>query len=190
MVGDHDMIFPMDDDDVFLPNRMANHIYKMGKDIEAYWNRNSYIIYGDVFRENFPGPHNAITFTKKAWFKAQGYSDLQDFEDYDFFTRLEKVVKVVESDDESDFIYQFGGVNYHASIMKKDLPSIEEMAYRQLETMKVVGQKFWIHPDFEQFNNFHLLATMFKKNKEHLIVKHISDGKIDISDTLAKYKSQ
>jgi len=182
-VGEYDVIFPMDDDDVFLPDKMANHMKKYDHDnsIGAYWSKEGYIIYGDEFRPNNPGPHNCMSYTKKAWFQAGGYSDNHDFEDYDLFTRLQNIV---EEDAERDFVYCFGGVNYHVSCEPKQYDTFEQISFKQLESMGLVGKKFWIQPDFEQFNNICLLDKIYQERQEPLLVKHISDAKIDISHLL------
>ncbi len=181
MIGNHDIIFPMDDDDVFLPKKMINHISKYDGSIGACRNREGYIIRGDQFTTNNPGPWNSISFSKKAWFEAGGYTDDWGWEDYEISFRLKNIL---EYDGERDWIYQQGGVNYSAGENPGQIYSHEETALNQLKSMGLVGKKFWIQPDFEQFNNFCLLDKLYKEKQEPLKVEHISDGKINISHLL------
>lgn len=185
MIGNHDIIFPMDDDDIFLPNKMANHMKKYEGNIDnigGYWSRDGYMIYGDDFQVHHPSPPNAISFSKKEWFKAGGYTNNARFEDHDLYVRLTNVLE--NNTNERDFVYGFGGVNYHVSLQGKEVASYEENAYKQLEDMNLVGKKFWIHPDFEQYNNICLLDKLYKERQETLPIKHLGDAKIDISHLL------
>lgn len=184
-IGDHDVIFPMDDDDIFLPKKIANHIEKYDETIDGYWSMEGYMIYGDKFVTNNPGPHNAVSFLKKAWYKVGGYTTNYEHEDSEIYGRLYNNCNMLENPtSERDFVYGFGGVNYHLSATPRQILHFEEMAYKQLEDMNLVGKKFWIHPDFEQFNNVHMLSKLYEERQVPLTIKHLGDAKIDISHLL------
>lgn len=183
-IGKYDVIFPLDDDDVFMPNRISNHLRHYEDDtVNAYRNKCSYIIYGDVFKKTDEAPHNSMSFRQSEWRRVGGYTDDQKYEDVDLH---DKIVGVKTESCElcKDFIYGFGGVNYHLSSKPQQIHSFEELAWNQLTDMNLIGKKYWIEPDFEQYNNCRILKQMFDKDEKEIIIKHISDAKIDISHLL------
>ena len=185
--GFNDVIFPWDDDDVFLPNRISNHISQYSDPyVRAYRNTNTYIIYGDKFNSS-NGTPNDISFLKNEWFDEKGYQEKTwEGEDAEFHQKL-KGFKMEDNPKNRDFVYCFGGINYHLSCNYGDeklADNIEQVAYNQLQDLNLVGKKFWIEPDFEQYNNFMLLDKIYKEKQQPLLIKHIGDAKIDISDLL------
>lgn len=179
--GYYDILFPWDDDDIYLPLRISNHIekYKDPK-VQAYRNLASYTVYGEKFFTSH-GSINSKSYRKDEWFRARGYQEQGQYgEDWELYQRLEGLL-VEEDITKRDFIYNYGGVNYHLS---GDRINIEEVAFKQLQDMNMVGKKFWIHPDFEQYNNFLFLDSIYKKTNEELTIKHTGDAKIDISHLL------
>jgi glycosyltransferase involved in cell wall biosynthesis len=183
-LGQYDIIFPMDDDDILTGDRISNHLkHYDDPDVNAYRNLASYIIYGDVFKRADSPPHNSISFKQSEWWRVGGYTDNYIYEDVDLHDRMQGV-KTSTCENCMDFVYQFGGVNYHLSYNPRQIYSLEEMAYKQLESLNLVGKKFWIEPDFEQYNNVMLLKKLFDKDKKDLTIKHVGDAKIDISHLL------
>jgi len=178
--GHYDIIFPWDDDDVFLPNRMNNHIQKYSdENIKAYRNYSTYIIYGDEFT-TADGTPNDISFRKSEWFKLNGYQEKTWIgEDTEFFNKLIDNIWVENNPDNKDYVYNFGGVNYHLSC-NSNPDSLEEIAFNQLKTMGLVGKTFWIEPDFEEYFKFLKLDSLYKKVKMKIPITHNSDAKITI----------
>lgn len=183
-IGTYDIIFPFDDDDIYLPNRMVNHIQHYDSDVNAFKNTSAYIIYGDKFQDyDSSGLNNDISFRQSEWRRIGGYTTDNIYEDLDLNQRIEGM-KVTTCHQCKDFVYQFGGVNYHLSNKPMQFSSFEEIAYKQLESLGLIGKKFWIEPDFEQYNNIMLLKNLFDKEKKELTIKHVGDAKIDISHLL------
>jgi len=187
LAKDADIIFPLDDDDIFTPDRISNHMNQYDKeDINGYRNLESYIIYGDVFKKSNSCPHNAMSFKKSEWFRVGGYKNdiriYQDIELHDSITKL----KVERDPKNKDFIYHFGGVNYHSCCFTPDEHEAKtgEIAYKQLEKMNLLYGKYSIIPDDEEYNKCMKLKKMFDFGEEEVTIKHISDGKIDISHLL------
>lgn len=193
-LGFYDIIFPWDDDDIYLPRRIANHVkkYKDPK-VRAYRNLASYTIYGDKFFKSH-GSINSKSYLRDEWFNVRGYhkaTEIGSGEDLDLYQRLEGLL-VEDIEEDRDFVYNFGGVNYHLSGISDSagMKDIEKLAHKQLTDMNMVGKKFWINPDFEQYNNFLLLDSIWKNKKDwdddkmELYINHIGDAKIDISSLL------
>lgn len=175
--GHYDVIFPWDDDDGYLPNRISNHVsqYSNG-DIRAYRNLSTYVIYGDEFKDSHGTP-NDLSFLKSEWFRKDGYQEKTNGgEDTEFHNKIEGF-RIVTDPTNRDYIYNWGGVNYHLSANGGNM---EEIAYNQLKKLNLIGKKFWIEPDFEQYNNFLILDNLYKHNQQPLTIKHIGDAKIDL----------
>jgi hypothetical protein len=178
--GNYDVIFPQDDDDVVLPNRIANHIQKFQEkpNINLYRNSASYLLYGDTFKIGKNAP-NACSFKKSAFFEVGGYNHFERNSggDFKFYSKMPQ--KFHENDESNiDYIYNWGGINYHLSSVGKDEGKIEKIAYEQLLQLGILGKKYWIDPDYEEYFKFMRLVDMFKG--EPLLIKHLSGGKIEI----------
>jgi len=183
-IGEYDIIMPLDDDDVFMPDRITNHLrhYEDG-DVNAYRNSTSYIIYGDTFTKTDAPPHNSMSFKQSEWRRVGGYTDNYVYEDVELHDRMSGV-KTTHCEQCRDFVYGFGGVNYHLSCKPQQIYSFEELAYKQLESMNLVGKKYWIRPDFEEYNKIRFLKNRFDKDGEDITIKHVGDAKIDITHLL------
>lgn len=182
MLGYYDLIMQYDDDDIFLPNRISNHVQKHTENpnIWYYWNMSSYIVYGDKFEIAGCSPNHS-SFLKKSWFAVGGYANNENIgDDMEFFYKIPNCFKMEENDPNlADYVYNFGGVNYHASY-EKDV-RIDEIAYNQLSEMNLIGKKYWIEPDYEEYNKFLMLENLYKEKKESLVINHIEQGKIGIN---------
>lgn len=181
-LGHYDVIFPWDDDDIFLPHRIANHMeqYK-DKDVRAYRNFSSYILLNNTFTSS-NGGLNSLSYLKDEWFAVGGYkSKLLCGEDAELYNKLNGF-KTERNDNKRDFVYCFSTSNYHAS--SNNPKNIEEVAHEQLEKMNLVGKKFYINGDIEEYNKYVNLHFLFEKRKKDLMIKHLGDGKIDITHLL------
>lgn len=176
--GHYDIIMPWDDDDIYLPNRISNHVKEFNNpDINAYRNKACYIIYGDEFRVESGAPVNSIAYRTSEWFRVGGYTELsQSFEDVELFRKMEKI-KEVEDYDNLDFVYHFGGVNYHASCYPTNL---EGIAYFQLQKLNLFGKKYKIEPNQEQFIKVMGLVQTFKQKQATVKIIHKNDCEFDI----------
>lgn len=174
----YDVIFPWDDDDIFFPNRIANHMkHYDDKDVRAYRNYSCYILYNDTFAPDEGGINNK-SYRRDEWFSCGGYGDVGIVgEDLELHCKLQGF-KLETNDTERDFMYGFSTSNYHLSNQPNNL---EQIAYRQLEKMNLVDKKFWIEPDFEEYNKYLTLDCLFKRTKSSMKIKILDDGKIDIS---------
>ena len=178
--GKYDIIFPMDDDDILTPDRITNHLgHYDDPTVNAYRNLASYIIYGDVFKRADASPHNSISFKQTEWWRVGGYTNNHIYEDVDLHDRISGL-KTSTSENFMDFIYQFGGVNYHLSCNPGKIYNFEQLAHKQLTSLNLVGKKFWIEPDNEQYNICLELKRRFDFDKKEIKITHLEDAKIEL----------
>jgi glycosyltransferase involved in cell wall biosynthesis len=176
--GNYDLIFPQDDDDIAMPNRIANHVKKFqdNPNINLYRNSASYLIYGDEFKIGKNAP-NACSYSKQAYYETGGYQhfDKNSGGDAKFFS---KMIKKMHEYDESDidYVYNWGGISNHLSCSNEI--NLEKIAYDQLVGLDLIGKKYWIYPDFFEYDKFLTLAEMYKG--EPIKIKHVGLGKINI----------
>lgn len=182
-VGFHDLYMHLDDDDIFLPERIANHvkIHEEHPEIDIYRNEMSYILYGDSFFQD-SSTVNFVSYKRKSWFECGGSKhDANYAEDLLLLNSMKTIVQESRPD-QLDSVYNYGGINYHLSNQTDDVTII---ARHQLMEMKVFKGEFKIIPDFEEFNKFVELDKKYKQlnlngtnNPVH--VKHKELGKIEI----------
>lgn len=173
-----DVIFPWDDDDIFFPNRIANHMKQYeSESVRAYRNYAAYTLYNGTFCSDEGGVNNK-SYRRSEWFSCGGYGDVGIIgEDLELHNKLQGF-RLETNPNERDFMYGFSTSNYHLSNQPQNL---EEIALSQLEKMNLVGKKFWIEPDFEEYNKYLTLDSLFKKHQQPMKVGILEDGKIDIS---------
>lgn len=179
-VGNYDIILPLDDDDIFLPNRIKNHVLKC-ENHGAYRNAPCYIIYDNKFFIDNSSP-NSISFKKREWYKVGGYKVLEDTraDDLQLFYDLRKSGVLLEENDQSniDFVYHFGGVNYHLSCTPEK--NIEQIASQQLHDMGLFGGHYLIEPDYDKLNMIYGLVDHYKEIKCGFDIKYGKNGDIFI----------
>jgi glycosyltransferase involved in cell wall biosynthesis len=175
--GNYDLIFPQDDDDIAMPNRIANHVKKFREnpDINFYRNCASYVIHNNEFVIGVNSP-TACSYTRKAYHQVGGYAHFENYgEDVAFYNKMPK--KLTENDNSNiDYVYNWGGVSNHLTCTNEDI--LGKAAYQQLVDMDLVGKKYWIYPDFVEYDKFLTLAEIYKGDP--IKVKHVSLGKIEI----------
>lgn len=178
-LGYHHLYIPHDDDDAFLPYRIEQcvKVHMECPEINYYWNRSGYIIYGEEF---FIGQNtvNAMSYTRKGWFECGGYTHpLNSGEDKDYMDRMPKK-HIVDDRSAVDYIYQYGGVNYHLTFEKD--ANIEAIAYRQLQSMNLIGKTYYIEPDFQQYSKLLELHEIYQATQNTVHVTHLGLGRLEI----------
>jgi glycosyltransferase involved in cell wall biosynthesis len=178
-LGFYDLYMPHDDDDVFLPSRISNNvrIFESNPGISMYHDLMSYIVYGSTFKPSSSGP-SCMSFTRKAWFDVEGYKHpINAGEDQEFINKIKGGIRG-GNENELDYVYNFGGLNYHLSCASDT--SIEQIAYRQLLDMKLLNKKYYIEPDFDEYNKFVELDKIYKLKQVPINITHVELGKIKI----------
>lgn len=172
-----DIIMQYDDDDVFLPNKISNHVEKHREGWEVYRNTATYIVYDNVFKIDASSPTN-ISYTRKAYHEVGGYANQQTIgEDFEFYHKLKENDKFLEerNTDKIDFVYNWSGVNYHSTY--QDCNSIEQIAEAQLKDMGFFGEEYEILPNFDEYNKFVRLHEEYNGPRQ---IKHAGYGKINV----------
>lgn len=178
-LGYHNLYIPFDDDDIMLPNRIKNCVDLHNKNTNVGLIRNTigYIIYGDQFMISSSG-QNTISYTRDAWFEVRGYEyEGNNGEDQEFKFKNKKILEF-EYNELIDYVYNWGGINYHASC--SDERNIEEMAYQQLVDLNLLNKEYYINPDYDEYGKFVYLDKLYKEKKEPIKIKHIGMAKIKI----------
>jgi glycosyltransferase involved in cell wall biosynthesis len=177
--GHFDVIHPWDDDDIFLPNRLSNHMKQYADpSVEAYRNFSSYTIYADKFSPCNGGTNNK-SYRKKMFFDVGGYESTNNFgEDLELHHKL-KNFKKDENENERDFVYGFSTSNFHLSCQPTEL-QIQNISYEQLLELNLLNKKFIITPDYDEYNKYLLLDQMFKNKGESIDIDVLPNGKIKI----------
>jgi glycosyltransferase involved in cell wall biosynthesis len=178
-LGYHNLYIPFDDDDIMLPNRIQNcvDIHTNNPNVVLYRNKIGYLMDGPYFLQA-PTGQNTISYTRKGWFECGGYLHNENTgEDQEF---KNKIIKKYEIEDDRliDYVYNFGGINYHLSC--SNIENIEKIAYNQLIELNLLNKTYYIEPDWEEFNKFIELDNLYKLKKERIMVEHTSLGKIKI----------
>jgi len=179
-LGYHDLYLPHDDDDIFLPNRIANcvKIHQDNPDINLYRNLSNYTIYGDQFYVAL-ATLNAVSYTRKGFFESGGYTHpVNSGEDQAFLSAMPKKLEI-DDPNNPDYVYNYGGINYHLTFTHDSV--IEDIAKVQLRELRLSNGKFYIQPDFEQYNKFITLDKMYKESNQPVTVIHTDMGKINIA---------
>jgi len=181
---DWDIIMHLDDDDIFLPERINNHlrIYDETPGTEAYKNEA-----GFCFSENkiYISTWTSFTnhsMTRKGWFKSLGYTAFErsNFDDQSIHQNvMNRCNYKNECDTENlDFIYWWGNSDdetkyrntFNADEVKCDY--VENAALKSYEMFKKNRDGYTIlRPDFECFNNIKTLTRRLKwgKRQEYLV---------------------
>lgn len=178
-LGYHDLYLPHDDDDIFLPDRIANcvQMHKENPDIYLYRNLTSYLTYGSYFSVD-GSTLNAISYTRKGFFESGGYTHpVNSGEDAQFLNSMPNKLEISVLD-KIDYVYNYAGINYHLTYAEDD--KIERIAKDQLKDMQLSNGKFYIQPDFEEYNKFVTLDERYKQTGKSIMITHKGLGKIEI----------
>lgn len=178
--GAGNIIFPHDDDDIFLPNRLQNHMDEYQKsDISSYRNSASYTIYGSIFKRSNGAPPTDISYTRQKWESVGGYqAPTSVAEDTEFYNSLNDVC-VKHNPEKADFVYNWSGVNYHASSTTEEQRI--ELAYKQLQDLGLLNKIYTICPDFEEYDKFVQMSELVDKNNGKIQVSHLELGKLQFN---------
>lgn len=181
MGRNYDLIMPLDDDDIFLPKQIEYHVEQFEKnpDINLFRNIRSFIVYGGEFKFGANGP-NSIAYKPNTFFEYGGYNHFEKNSggDTKFFDKIKNKL-IVKDKENSYFVYNFSGVNYHLSCINEN--HIIGVAEQQLKKLNCSGG-FHIIPDYEEYQKFIDLSKIYLVDEVPIPVRSISDGKIIYGD--------
>jgi hypothetical protein len=173
-------MFPLDDDDLFLPKRLIHHIleYDENKDLDLYRNRYCYICNGvNMEAKPFHSSFSNSSFTRRGYFKSGGYTNFNKSNHDDLTLRANFNancnVKIISDLDTCDFIYQFDGGRYHNTtnhdpLMNEDFKKLA-LQYKKTGTIKLSS-------DFEVYDEIVNIVNDVISTKEPVPITTTNDG--------------
>lgn len=169
---DYDVIFPLDDDDLFLPSRIKNHVKVYSENPSCDLFRNLAVLNVNNHKIKVTSNTSAFTnssYTRKGFFKSGGYTAFHQ-SNYDDQCLRENFkakcdCKIVNDVQDIDFIYQFEGGRYH-NTNNKSIIMANDMINRTINQRKKSG-KIVLKPDYETYDNIVELC------REALVMKEL-----------------
>lgn len=154
---DYDVIFPLDDDDLFLPSRIKNHVkfYLENPFLDLFRNRKNFFVNDRKIKIDNGGAFTNSSYTRKGFFKSGGYTSFEKSNQDDsslrqnFKTKCE--CKITDDDQNIDFIYQFEGGRYH-NTNNKSVIMDDDMSNKTINQRKESGE-ILLKPDYETYDN-------------------------------------
>jgi glycosyltransferase involved in cell wall biosynthesis len=174
--GHYDLYMHYDDDDVFLPGRISNHVQKHidNPDIFFYWNSAAYFLSDREFSLQSCSS-SACSIKRTGWVECGGYSDITKGEDVDFYSRVKN--KLVDREINTvNYVYCWGGLNYHATYSEeKDMINEADKINKQYS----INSQYEIIPDWDGYCKFVELSEIYQKTKTSINISHKKLGVID-----------
>ena len=161
---DFDVMFPLDDDDLFLPNRLKNHItqYEIDNDLDLYRNDACIFTAGHTLKKQTGSSFTNSSFTRKGYFKSGGYTnyDHSNTDDHSISHNFQYncKTKIISNLEEVDFLYQFDGQRYHNTHNHEVLMN-ENMINDTLKERLQSGDITLI-PDYDGYDNIVNLCNL------------------------------
>jgi len=149
----YDLIMPLDDDDIYLPQQIEYHVRKFEENphIDLFRNVDCFLTSKGQFKRGRNNP-NSSAYRPSAFLANGGYGFFEKNSSGDVrFAHKFKNKMIVREPENAHFVYFWFGGNYHLSaINEKDLESV---AANQREKFKISGD-FIIEPDFEEVQTY------------------------------------
>ncbi len=179
MGRNYDLIMPLDDDDIFLPEQIAYHVrmFQENPNIDLFKNSDCFVVYKDFFTQGICSG-NAIAYTPDAYLKHGAYNffNKNSSGDAEFYKKFTNKLAVHDFEN-TQFVYNFCRSTYHLSYI--DEKKLESIAESQRIELGCHGN-FDIVPDFDEYNKFITLSNRFKTDNSKIAVStNIIDGKIN-----------
>lgn len=119
-LASHDILFPWDDDDIIMPNRLSFSIKHLSAE-PGYFNADSFFMRGtEVITNPISQAHASCCFTRAFFQRIGGYQSLGKGEDTEFENAAEKIVGqdryYKQKPADTFYLYRWWGTDsYHAS---------------------------------------------------------------------------
>tara|TARA_R110000824_G_C15063504_1_gene662656 strand:+ start:64 stop:930 length:867 start_codon:yes stop_codon:yes gene_type:complete len=160
---DWDVIFYLDDDDVFLPDRITNHlkIYNKYPNIDVVKNTCFYITHGGVLDSCSGLCTMNFSITRDGVNKAGRFNEsiIGSGEDADWWNKIYNSCNIHIFEDLSlaDYVYWFSGSNYHASAFlaenkQEEITHLSDHIKNYLDNNKY-GKHINLLPDYESYDS-------------------------------------
>ena len=178
--GSYDLYMPHDDDDIFLPDRISNRFkIHTSEDVISTVDTTGYIVYHNLFEKVDSTSTTFCSYTREAFYQIGGYQHHQNIgDDQEFYNKLCTDPRHKRLECVYDAVYNYSGVNYHATFA--DQKDVDEIAYKQLVDMDLLGKVFTILPDYTEYIKFVDLARRYNDTCESIAVSFNNEGKLII----------
>ena len=171
---DFDVMFPLDDDDLFLPMRLKNHVEEYQKDdaLDLYRNCSSFDIAGGRFGIGTGGAFTNSSFTRTGYFKSLGYTafDQSNYDDIylnnSFTSRCN--VKITTDITKRDFIYQWDNGSYHNTFYDDSFSIVD--IDKDTSKSKITGN-IHLHYDYDCYDNINNISNIVDKSGTGVEIK-------------------
>lgn len=153
----YDIIFPLDDDDLFLPNRITNHIKaytESPQSIDLYRNTSCYLAHGNKLQISQKSSFTNSSYTREGFLKSGGYTSYtqSNLDDASLRTNFTNKCKchVVTDNSNIDFVYDFGGKRYRNTFNNEAIMG-SSLADRTINERESHGEII-LKPDYETYD--------------------------------------
>lgn len=167
---DYDFIFPLDDDDLFLPDRLTNHInvyMSNGNTIDLYRNTSCYLVFANKLQLAPKSSFTNSSYSKAGFFKAGGYTSYEQSNLDDASLRINFTTKckchIIQDDAKIDFVYDYGGSRYRNTHNKESVMS-DEFNNRTIKERGNTGEII-LTPDYTTYDSIVSLCNKVTKDK-------------------------
>jgi glycosyltransferase involved in cell wall biosynthesis len=178
-----DIMFPLDDDDLFLPTRLANHVYQYQLDpsIDMYRNTSEIRVLDKLIKVRHKSAFTNSSYTREGYFKSGGHigffqSNYDDISLHNQFNRKCKI-KFESIKPLTDFVYWKCSSIPHNSNNKSVLISEE----RDIETRKFQTRgDVILEEDYNCYNNIKNISNIALRTEANLNIT-LSEDSTDIT---------
>jgi len=165
---DFDIMFPLDDDDLFMPNRLKNHVvqYQSDSELDLYRNKSNIIINRKKIGKGGVASFTNSSFTRTGYFKSFGYTnyDQSNYDDVTLRANFRKRcnLKIEKDWNFCDFIYQFDQGRFHNSWNRAEM--IDDRFVKASSKFKKSGD-ILLDIDYDTYDNiYNLSMEVLEKN--------------------------
>lgn len=177
-----DIMFPLDDDDLFLPNRLQNHVREYQEDpyLDLYRNRGMLFIGSNLLKHGWCSAFTNSSYTRNGFMKSGGYisfnrANHEDILLRESFSRYCKTKRVSDLET-TDFIYQWQGVSNHNTFNEEPIMATDKINSIIGDRDKDNPTKHKLHIDYEVYDNFVELSREALSNLDGIKIKLNNDG--------------
>lgn len=176
---DFDIMFPLDDDDLFLPERLQNHItqYKKDPELDLFRNSRTIVIKKDVaLKGRMVSSFTNSSMTRTGYFKSGGYTNFSRSNHDDICLRENFIkkckTKIVHDWDSCDFIYQIDGGRYHNTMNKNEtIKPYEDVVFKNRKCGDIT-----LNSDHTNYDNIVKISREILENDSEVVIILKDDG--------------
>ena len=156
-ISNNDYIFPWDDDDIMLPNRISHSMRNVQElNLDAYKLSACFTLNGDTISDHISfhgGLYGSCCFSREKYDQTDGHPKLNTGEDSGFEAKLYSINGIKNKNDCAAnlanniyYVYRWGGVRYHVSTLNNE-NALEQINERTKDFIKgrIEIKSYWKH---------------------------------------------